>query len=121
MSELEHLQNDYDRAEFLQNTLVGLATQDAGGGTGEDYVQLRKHFLEKADTEDLLPRWIRVNRNASQFWQFIKQKFSTYAERRSFVWEEMNPLLEYCETRQSLPAEKTISDVLQKFDEAGVH
>ncbi len=121
MNDLEHLQNDYDRAEFLQNTLIGHATQDGCGGTDEDYVQLRKYFLENPSTKDLVPRWVRVNRNTSQFWQFIKFEFSTYAERRRFIWDEMNPLLDYCETKQSFPPEKSISDVLQNFDEAGIN
>lgn len=121
MEEIEHLENDFDRAEFFQNTLVGHATQDGCGGTDEDYIELRKYFLDNPATKELLPRWIRTNRNASQFWQFIKFKFKTYAERRNFIWEEMNPLLEFCESLQTFPAEKSISAVLQKFDEAGIN
>lgn len=121
MSEIKNLKNDYEKAEFFQNTLIGHATQDGCGGTNEDYTELRQYFLNNPSTKDLVPRWIRVNRNASQFWQFIKREFSTYADRRNFIWEEMNPLLEYCETKQAFPAEKTISDVLQKFDEAGIN
>tara|TARA_B100001964_G_C13985775_1_gene488324 strand:+ start:303 stop:644 length:342 start_codon:yes stop_codon:yes gene_type:complete len=113
MEELEHLENDFDRAEFLTNTLIGHATQDGCGGTEEDYIALRKYFLDNPVTKELLPRWIRTNRNGSQFWQFIKHKFGTYAERRTFIWEEMNPLLELCESNQSFPAEKSISEILQ--------
>lgn len=121
MEGLEHLENDYDRAEFLQNTLISQATNDECGGTAEDYVRLRKYFLNNPATKELVPRWIRVNRDTTQFWQFIKHKFGTYAERRSFIWEEMNPLLEYCESKQEFPAEKSISEVLQKLDEAGIN
>lgn len=121
MEELEHLDNDFDRAEFLTNTLIGRATQDVCGGAEEDYIALRKHFLDNPVTKKLLPKWIITNRNTSQFWQFIKHKFDTYAERRTFIWEEMNPLLELCESSQSFPAEKSISEVLQKFDEDGIN
>ena len=121
MEGLEHLENDYDRAEFFQSTLISHATNDGGGGTDEDYVQLRKYFLDNPATKELIPRWVRVNRDSAQYWQFIKHKFPTYAERRGFIWEEMNPLLEYCESAQILPAEKSISEVLQKFDEAGIN
>jgi len=120
MDELEHLENDYDRAEYFQSTLIGHATNDECGGTAEDYSRLRKYFLDNPVTKELVPRWIRVNRDSAQFWQFIKHKFGTYAERRSFIWEEMNPLVEYCESMQVFPAEKSISEVLQKFDEAGI-
>ena len=121
MDDIEHLENDYERAEFLTNTLIGHATQDGCGGTEADYIYLRKYFLENTATKDLLPRWVRTNRNSSQFWQFIKHKFGTYAERRNFIWEEMNPLLEFTESKQTFPAEKSISEVLQKFDEAGIN
>lgn len=121
MEELEHLENDFDRAEFLTSTLIGHATQDGCGGTDADYTALRKYFLDNPVTKELLPRWIRTNRNSSQFWQFIKHKFGTYAERRTFIWEEMNPLLEFCEFNRSFPAEKSISEILQKFDETGIN
>ncbi len=78
-------------------------------------LRFRKYFLDNPATKELLPR-VRVNRDSAQFWQFIKHKFGTYAERRSFMWKEMNPLLEYCESKQVFPAEKSIIEVLQKFD-----
>ncbi len=121
MEGLEHLENDYDRAEFFQDTLIGHATQDKCGGSGKDYEKLRKYFLDNQATKDLVPRWVRVNRDTSQFWHFIKHKFGTYVERRRFIWDEMNPLLEYCESKQAFPAEKSISTVLQKFDEDGIN
>lgn len=121
MENLDHLENDFERAEFLTNTLIGHATQDGCGGNDQDYINLRKYFLDNPTTKYLLPSWVRTNRNTSQFWQFIKNEFSTYAERRSFIWEKMNPLLDYCESNQSFPAEKTISEVLKNFDEAGIN
>jgi hypothetical protein len=121
MENLEHLENDYERAQFLTNTLIGSATQDGCGGTGEDYVNLRKYFLDNPVTKELLPSWVRTNRTLNQFWQFIKYKFGTYLERRSFIWEEMNPLLEFCESKQTFPAEKAISDVLEKIDDDSIH
>ena len=121
MENLEHLENDFEHAELLTNTLIGHATQDGCGGTEQDYIFLRKYFLDNPVTKDLLPRWVRTNRNTGQFWQFIKHKFGTYAERRNFIWEEMNALLEFCESKQTFPAEKSISEALEKFDEAGIH
>ncbi|GAV19351.1 hypothetical protein MMIC_P0285 [Mariprofundus micogutta] len=121
MNNLEYLKSDYERADFLTNTLIGHATQDGCGGTEQDYIQLRKYFLDNPVTKGLLPNCIRTNRNTGQFWQFIKHKFGTYAERRAFIWDEMNPLLDFCESNQIFPAEKTISEVLGKFDQAGIH
>lgn len=121
MENLEFLENDYEKAEFLAKTLIGHATQDGCGGSEQDYIQLRKYFLENPITKDLLPTWIRTNRNFAQFWQFIKHKFGTYAERRAFIWSELNPLLEFCESKLTFPPEKNISEVLERFDETGIH
>lgn len=121
MEDSKYLKNDFEKAVYLTNTLIGIATHDGCGSTEEDYLELRKYFLDNPVTKKLLPSWIITTRNTRQFWQFIKYKFSTYAERRNFIWKEMNLLLEFCESKQSFPAEKTISEVLEKFDEAGIH
>lgn len=121
MENLDYLLNDYERAEFFTSTLIGHATNDICGGSSQDYISLRKYFLENPVTRELLPSWVRTNRNTIQYWNFIKHKFSTYAERRTFIWNEMNPLLEFFESKQSFPAEKNISEILEKFDETGIH
>ncbi len=119
---LEHLETDYDLAEYLQNTLVARAT--AGEANNEHYQELRRYFLENPATKGYVPRWVRTNPNLSQFWQFIKSKFGTYAERRQFIWGEFRPLLEYLETVQRLPLEKSIEEnaltILRVMYELGV-
>jgi hypothetical protein len=121
MDGLEDLENEYELALFLQATLIGFATQDGGGGTADHYYMLRQHFLDNPATKELIPDWVRVHRTKPQFWNYIKYKFASYAERRAFIWEEMSPLLEYCESCKAFPAEKSISEVIQKFDESGIN
>jgi len=93
---MENLETDFERAQYLQNLLINRAT----GGQAEDaeYQKLRQYFLDNPATKSTLPSWVRKNRDLSQFWQFIKDKFPTYAERRAFIWNEFNPLLEFLET-----------------------
>lgn len=116
---LEHLESEYDLAEYLQNMLVAQATN--GLADNNHYQEIRSLFLENNTLKELLPRWVKTNRNLSQFWEFIKHKFSTYAERRQFIWVEFNPLLEYLENSQNIPAQKTISQRLLQFDVDTVH
>lgn len=117
--EFQELGSDFDKAEFLQNLLLARAT----GGTGDnwEYQELRKYFLNNPLTQDLIPRWVRINRDLSQFWNFIQAKFGTYAERRQFIWNEFSSLLEFLESKQAFPAEKSISERLEKFDSDGIH
>lgn len=119
MNGLEHLESDYDLAEYLHNLLADEAT--GGSGNENHYRYLRSHFLDNSRTKPLVPRWIRVNRNLSQFWQFIKNKFPSYAERRDFLTNELNPLLDLLESKETFPAQLTISETLSKFDEDGIH
>ncbi len=116
---LEHLKSDFDRAEYMQIILVDRAT----GGSGEyfQYVLLREYFIANPELNNFIPRWIRMNRNLDQFWQFIKNEFNTYAERRKFIYEELNELLEFLESKHALPPEKNISELLKKFDSQGIH
>lgn len=118
MSAIEHLETDFDKAEYLQSMVIAHCTN---GVADDDHYQLIRQMLSNPNLKDLIPRWIRVNRNLDQFWQFIKQKFAHYAERRTFIYEEFNPLLEYLESKQTLPAAKSIDDVLSKFDSDGIH
>ena len=118
---MKNLKNDYEKASFFQKILRELATYNYKcGERSEYYITLRKHFRDNPCTKKLLPRWINENRNADQFWDFIK-RYSTYDERRNFIKEEMNTLLEYCETTQDFPSEKYITDVLKKFDEENIN
>jgi len=121
MEGLEHLENDYELGQFLVATLISFATQDGGGGTPEQYIMLRKHFMDNSLTKVLLPDWIRVQRNEKMFWNFIKQKFAHYQERRNFIWKELSPLLDYCESNVESPAAESISEVMLNFDESGIY
>lgn len=110
---------DFERAQYLQNLLINHAT--GGLADNSEYQELRQYFLENLNTKSLIPSWIKVNRDLSQFWQFIKYKFPTYAERRAYIWAEFAPILEMLELSVKTPSDQTISEVLKRFDSESVH
>lgn len=118
-SEIEFIKTDFDKAEYLQSMLLARST----GGDANDthYIGMRHELMSNPNYANLVPRWLKANRNLDQFWQYIKNKFPTYAERRAFLYEQLNPLLEYLETKQTLPAAKSIDQILRKFDSDGIH
>jgi hypothetical protein len=116
---IDDLNNDLERAQYLQNMLISHAT--GGNAEERDYQLLRKLFLSNPETKDLLPSFVKTNRDLSQFWQFIKYKFDHYSERRNFIYSEFIPLLDFLEGRTPAPADSTISEGLRSFDEEGVH
>ncbi|QOH80973.1 abortive infection family protein [Plesiomonas shigelloides] len=118
MSELEHLVSLHDRVEYLQSLLIAEAT--GGVGDNNDYQSIRAELLDNHNVAYIIPRFIKTKRNLEQFWQYIKFEFPTYAERREFLWNEFNPLLEFLEKGLTNPADLSISEVLQNFDSESI-
>jgi hypothetical protein len=108
-------ETDYEKAEYLQEILINHATQD-GPSNNEHYKELRKYFLDKSDIRRLIPTWISTNRDLNQYWHFIKSRFSTYRERREFVWNEFRPLLDHLEHTTEIPLSKEIRKGLVSLD-----
>ena len=67
---LEDTESDVEKALRLQNILVAVAT--GGSASDPDYKPLRQHFLSNPTCKELLPSFVRTNRELFQFWQFIK-------------------------------------------------
>jgi hypothetical protein len=103
----------FEKVESLQNLLLSHAT--GGGADNQDYIQLRLELLSDPDLKIRLPRFVVTCRDLSQFWQFIKHKFGTYAERRQYIWDEFRPSLEYIEAGQS-PSTSLASATLEAID-----
>lgn len=116
---LEELQTDLELVLALQAILVARATGPIEGGS--DYKVLRMHLISNATYAELLPSFVRTNRTLEQFWQFIKGKFPSYAERRSYIWGEFSPLLDHLEGKDLRPLDESTSAILKSFDEESVH
>lgn len=116
---MQELETDYERAVCLQNILIARATGETPS-TG-DYQLLRQILMEKAALKQLMPSFVRTNRDLNQFWQFIKYEFEKYQQRRDYIYREFQPLLDMLEGKNQAPADTSISEALKSFDEAGVH
>ena len=107
-----------DHTETLQNLLISQAT--GGGEDDAEYIRLRQMVLSNSALDPLLPKFLRTCRNLAQFWQFIKFKFGTYAERRNYIWEEFRPMLAAIEQDGLAPSDSVVTQTLQKFDASHV-
>ncbi|HLR67181.1 MAG TPA: abortive infection family protein [Virgibacillus sp.] len=112
---LEDFISDFEKAEYLQKLLINMSTND-GPVFDDHYTELRRYFIKNSNTKQLLPRYVITNRDLSQFWQFIKYKFPTYAERRRFIWDDFSKLLEYLENRDDLPLMESINESFRVLD-----
>lgn len=107
-----------DKVQALQNLLVSEAT--GASADGGEYFLLRKELLDNPLVGNLLPRFVRTCRDPAQFWQFIKFKFPSYAERRQFLWDEFRPALDAAESGGS-PVDDSTAESLRRLSTDSVH
>lgn len=107
------------KLESFQNLLIARAT-----GSNEDpkeYQILRTSLINHSDTQLLLPKYVLSCRNLAQFWQFIKFEFSTYDERREFIWKSFRPLFEKLEFSNKSPSDQIVKDIIEDLDSTYIH
>lgn len=92
---IEFLISKFDKVSYLQNLLVGRATGNATDPA--EYLQLRRELLSDPEIAGRLPALVRQHGSLDTFWTWIKGKFQTYAERRTFLSEQFTPLLDSLE------------------------
>ncbi|MEL4241588.1 nucleotide-binding protein [Shewanella xiamenensis] len=92
---IEFLESDFDKVSYLVNLLTSRATGLAADS--REFEILRHELLSNPDISSFLPQWLKQHRNLDTFWGFIKQKFGTYAERRTYLSEEFTPVLDMLE------------------------
>jgi hypothetical protein len=110
-----------EKVKRLQNQLVAHAT--GGNANDEEYSQLRLELLRDSIVRELLPQFVKTYDELSKFWGFIKLKFSTYQERREFIWKEFSPLILSLEQNviAAQPADDDISAIMANFDTEHVY
>jgi len=97
--------------ESLKVMLISRAT--GGNGDDNEYKRLRRELIASPQIEKMLPQCLRVCRDLSEFWIFIKPKFDTYAKRKEYLRTEFDPLLTMLETGFRTPSDKAISATVQ--------
>jgi hypothetical protein len=103
----------FQKIETFQNLLVDIST---GGESQADYQTIRSELLSNSLIKDVLPSFLATNRTPAQFWQFIKGKFPTYAERRTFLWDSFSKALVIAEKIVTNPGQTLISEQIVKVD-----
>lgn len=97
---IEFLESDFDKINYLVNLLTARATGLAADS--REFEVLRHEVLSNPTISSMLPQWFRQHRNLDSFWGFIKQKFGTYAERRSYISEQFTLILDVLEFGQPI-------------------
>jgi hypothetical protein len=100
-----------EKVESIKATMVARAT---GGEADDDFYRMaRSELMALPHIASKLPQAVRVCRNVSDFWGFIKSKFPTYAERREYLRTEFEPLLATLESEHRSPSDALISAAIK--------
>jgi len=105
-----------DDVDALQAIYVNRATGLGNNDDERDYPLYRQSILDDPRAASLAPAWVKRHRNLDQFWGFIKPKFGSYAERRSFIWDEFRALADYAESGDVHPSDAVVSEAMNRFD-----
>lgn len=92
---LDFLRTKFEKSNYMVNLLVAHATGNPAENS--EYELLRKELLSDPEIAPLIPSFVRTNRDLGAFWGFIKGKYGTYAERRTYLSQEFTPLLDMLE------------------------
>jgi serine/threonine-protein kinase len=84
--------------DIVEELKSGLTRHATGGKFDDDeYRRLRKILLGSS-IASLVPEFIRKSRDLSDFWAFIQPLLPTYRERRSYLNEHFEKILEQVDT-----------------------
>lgn len=111
MGILDVLKTDIEAVEAFQNNVISKAS--GGFPDDDDYRELRDYLVNNPLIRPLLPGFAVTNRDSFQFWQFIKSKFTTYAKRRDYIYNEFKPLLDKLEGIDPAPG---VNSPIQEFN-----
>lgn len=74
----------------------------AGGKTlsEEYYKSMRSELLSEPSIRNLVPKWLRRNKDLAELWSFAKSVDPSWEPRRQFIREQFEPLLDFLEQNE---------------------
>lgn len=107
------------KLDELQQAYIVISTNDPGDASRFD--ERRRELLDAPELSALLPEFVHRYRTPAQYWQFIKRKSQSYAERREFIWSAFQPAFDFAERKRGTPADETIRDGLASLEAGHIH
>jgi serine/threonine-protein kinase len=100
--ELSNVLEDDDTLLQVERFKMGLIQRATGGSYDDiEYNKLRKLILTIPKVSAVVPRFLKICRTTGDFWEWIKNEASTYAERREIISNSLAPILEILEYESS--------------------
>lgn len=84
-----------EKLEILKNGLISVATD--GSFEDDEYKELREEIIKAPLLKEKIPMSLKVCRTPMEFRRRMQSIYGTYAERRSYISEEINELINIVE------------------------
>ena len=101
------------KVKSLENMMISRATGNEVDD--KEYISLRNELI-KTSINKLLPEFVITCRDIGQFWQYIKYEYTSYRERRDFIWGKFKIVYEHLEKQGSVEADNHVSQNIVSFD-----
>jgi hypothetical protein len=94
---------DEEAVDRLQSLMLLACEGNKDLSNGREYRLLRQQFLRRADLVDVIPKYVRSQRDLAAFWAYIKAYAPKWEQRRQMVRETFAPLFDRVEGRSRPP------------------
>ncbi|MBD7945823.1 serine/threonine-protein kinase [Psychrobacillus sp. FSL K6-2684] len=83
--------------EYFKSELIIYATGGSSNISDSEYARIRKILIGIPNINDLVPEFVKKYRSKLEFWGFIKEEYSSYAERRTYLAKVFNAMVDRLE------------------------
>jgi hypothetical protein len=90
---------DEDAVHRLQSLMLLACEGNKDLSNGREYRAIRSQLLRRHDLSDVLPKYLRSQRDLASFWQFIKTYAPKWDDRRNMIRTTFEPLFDRVEGR----------------------
>lgn len=104
----------YDDVSYLRNLLMRAATSN--GVTDKQYKEYRDRVLDSPIPRSALPKFLIRCPSRSDFWEYIKNEFDNWRDRREFIRKEFEPVFNAANISSKSPGDRTIAEAMSKVD-----
>lgn len=94
---------DEEAVERLQSILILACEGNQDLSHGRNYRAIRGPLVRRPDLADVVPKFVRSQRDLNSFWSYIKRHDPKWENRREHVWSSFRPLFDRVEGRTSAP------------------
>ena len=95
--------SDEEAVQRLQSILILACEGNKDLSHGRDYKTLRSPLISRPDLADVVPKFVRVERDLVSFWAYMKRHSAKWEERRQHVWSSFQPLFDRVEGKTKPP------------------